>query len=216
MGFESGDKVLLPLVGKPVIAYSLETFWASGLVQALVVVVRDASQQQAIQELLPEELTVYWAWGGERRQDSVLSGLQALPEAIDTVFVHDAARPLITVRALKALADQLRTEQAAALAAPATDTVVLARPDALIMKSALPRSQLWITQTPQAAPRAVLQKALQQAASQLVTDEANALHLAGYTVSLVPNPDPNPKLTHPGDWMILSSLAQAGKKNPLT
>ncbi len=34
--------------------------------------------------------------GGRQRQESVANGLQDLPEAVEIVVVHDAARPLVT------------------------------------------------------------------------------------------------------------------------
>ena len=49
------------------------------------------------------------AFGGETRQQSVLNGLLALPEGIDLVAIHDAARAFVPLEVIqKAVADAER------------------------------------------------------------------------------------------------------------
>ena len=62
--------------------------------------------------------------GGERRQDSVLAGLRQVPEDFDgVVLVHDAARPLVDVELIEAVAQQAAATGAALPVLPLVDTV---------------------------------------------------------------------------------------------
>ena len=101
------DKVLAPIQGKPVISYSIEAFARSGLVDTICVVHRDAEQREALAKAIGAiEIRLIWAEGGNERQDSVLRGLEALPDGSELVFIHDCARPLIRAEAIQQLERQ--------------------------------------------------------------------------------------------------------------
>lgn len=206
MGSAVEDKVLLPLAGRPVIAYSLDAFAASGVVSCVVVVLRDWEQKRAIEPWIPKNLEVFWASGGGRRQDSVLQGLLALPTHIEYVLVHDAARPLIRPAAIRSLVEGLGSYAAATLVGPVVDTIVQADVEGLFLGKALQRSKLRAVQTPQAAGRQGLHEALERFTDEDFTDESSLMHHAGHAVALIHNPDPNPKLTCENDFFILLSF----------
>ena len=96
------NKVLLPLLDSPVLAWSLRTVWSLPYVDRLVVVVReqDVAEVSALVEgMLAEGQEATLVVGGATRHDSEWRGLQALREQVaagelDVVVVHDAARPL--------------------------------------------------------------------------------------------------------------------------
>ena len=61
--------------------------------------------------------------GGERRQDSVLAGLDAIDDA-EIVVIHDGARPLVTPHLIQATIAAVRAGADAAVAAvPVADTL---------------------------------------------------------------------------------------------
>jgi 2-C-methyl-D-erythritol 4-phosphate cytidylyltransferase len=89
------NKVLLPLAGKPVFAWSLETIRSLPCVVQVLVVARPGDRS-AVEPELDGELLVE---GGAERHDSEWSALQVLAPDIeagnlDVVAIHDAARPL--------------------------------------------------------------------------------------------------------------------------
>lgn len=205
------DKVLAPLAGKPVLEYSLRAFLASGVVSSYVFVVRDAEQQATIMAVaakagVPNE-HLFFTPGGAERQDSVLNGLRAAPLKTKAVFIHDCARPLVTPEALRALAAAVKKDRAAVLAHRVTDTIKQVSPQAgkklrrLKLKD-LNRETLWAMETPQAFSLKLILAAYEKirAKRACITDDVAAAALAGHACTLVENPSPNPKLTHPEDF----------------
>jgi len=211
------DKILEPLEGKPVFLYSIETFSRAEIVDNVVFVTRDTSQKEAIAKALPSEYSrcwnLHWATGGKERSHSVRNGLAAIEHAGDgLVFIHDAARPLITVGALKALEACARVDGNATLAHRVVDTIKQARDAGRPIRNAsfltLNREALWAVETPQVFRRPDIARAYEMAAAQSipVTDDTGAYELTGNPVSLVENSNPNPKLTHPFDFAWASFL----------
>lgn len=210
------DKVLGSILGKPTFLYSLEAFLASETVQNIVVVYRDDSQRQVLAAALsPSRLaSIHFSWvqGGERRQDSVVNGLQALPYQTRYVFVHDAARPLIQPECLQALKQKVQQVKAVALAHPLVDTIVQTKgsdaKDSLCTLETLPRQRLWAMETPQVFERSLIHHAYNAVDRDQVTvsDDASALSYIGGKVSLLVNPSLNPKLTFPQDIRLVEAL----------
>jgi 2-C-methyl-D-erythritol 4-phosphate cytidylyltransferase/2-C-methyl-D-erythritol 2,4-cyclodiphosphate synthase len=138
--------------------------------------------------------------GGAQRQDSVLNGLSALSDACSVVAVHDAARPFPRLD-LAAMVERAHADGCCVVPAiPVRDSLRRADEDGWITQP-VDRSSLYMVQTPQVAPRALLRSTLTMLAEtgQGVTDEAEAMILAGHRALLVPGADSNFKVTLPGD-----------------
>ena len=92
-------KQYLTCAGRPLIVHTLEVLAASFPFSAVTVVIRPDDQVlygQAIAHLAPRASAALGqpAIGGTTRQQSVLSGLEALAAAdLDIVLIHDAVRP---------------------------------------------------------------------------------------------------------------------------
>ncbi len=217
------DKTLALLCGQPVVLYSLMAWQQAAPQSSIVLVCRDQAQQAKLQAWVQryDFPAVYWATGGKERQDSVRSGLAALPASCSHVFIHDAARPMMTARTLQRMAVLLPKHRAVTCARPTTDTILYADvdnapADQLIRWETLPRPRLWSMETPQAFERTLLQQAHQQVReSQLpITDDVSALAHIGHAVTpLIPD-HPNPKLTHPADFQQIASLMNPNNAIP--
>ncbi|HXE80582.1 MAG TPA: 2-C-methyl-D-erythritol 4-phosphate cytidylyltransferase [Vicinamibacterales bacterium] len=150
--------------------------------------------------------------GGERRQDSVAAGFDAVGRDCDLIVVHDAARPFVnadTITRVLAAAD----ESGAAIAAlRASDTVKEAAPgEPVFVQRTVPREAVWLAQTPQAFARRVLADAIElgrRGASG--TDEAALAEQAGHPVRLVEGDPANVKITTPAD--LEAARARLGPK----
>ncbi len=146
--------------------------------------------------------------GGKERAHSVLAGLQLLAKQAqfdDWVLVHDAARPNLQLSDLEKLLIKVQQDEIGGLlAVPARDTLKQADLSGRVIKT-LNRSSVWHALTPQAFRLGILQQALEQAlqANQMITDEASAMELAGYTPLLVEGRSDNIKITRPEDieWL---------------
>lgn len=205
------DKILLPLAGKPVFQHSLDTFLASGVVDTLVIVHRDEDHKAQLQALLPQSSSTEFLFvpGGAERMHSVHNGLKALePHAPEIVFIHDAARPLISAKLLQNLLDAARQHQAASPATRVTDTLKRASSEAPSTLEPVSRENLWALQTPQTFQYPLIREAYQKAveANLQLTDDTSALAEQGGKVHLMENLDPNPKLTTPADLPLLEYL----------
>ncbi len=212
------DKVLAPVGGRAVFAYSVEAFAASGCVGHLVVVYRDAEQKAALEAVLADCelgcLSVDWVPGGAERQNSVYAGLSALPCPTELVFIHDAARPLITPEQIARLEKAAQQDDAAVLAHRVVDTIKQVDGTDKSCERArltdLERSRLWAMETPQVFKSTLIREAYEQlrAEQRTVTDDTAAVSALGHGVTLVENREPNPKVTTPGDLAYVAFLLQ--------
>jgi 2-C-methyl-D-erythritol 4-phosphate cytidylyltransferase len=149
------DKVLAPLAGRPVFAYSAAAFAASGVADLYVVVYRDRSQMTALSAFAPTPALL--VRGGRDRQDSVSAALAALPADIDHVFIHDCARPMIRPEQLVALHKIVRRKRAVVLAHRVTDSIKQHRSGGRLRT--VDRSNLWAMETPQVFAKALIARA---------------------------------------------------------
>jgi 2-C-methyl-D-erythritol 4-phosphate cytidylyltransferase / 2-C-methyl-D-erythritol 2,4-cyclodiphosphate synthase len=209
------EKVLVPLAGRPMIAWSLGALEHAATVGS-VVIVAGAHTHEAIAWLVRDEgfAKVHAVVaGGERRQDSVAAGLAALPEDIEIVVIHDGARPL----AEPALFDDcVRTaaETGAAIAAtPVADS--LKRVVEGEIAATVDRTGLWAAQTPQAFRLAALRRAMEASAGATVTDEALLCEAAGLPVRIVSASAANLKVTRSEDIAVAEALLREREERQL-
>lgn len=190
-----GPKAFVPVAGRPMFWHSVETFAALPFVGEIVLVVPPgwaARVQRRYGPRLRRCKAARIVEGGRRRQDSVRAGLEA--SSLPLVLVHDAARPLVTARAVRAVALAAARHGAAVLAAPAVDTIKIADRRGRVVVTP-ERSRLWHAQTPQGFRREVLQAAYRAAGRADATDDAQLVERLGGPVVVVPSKDPNFKVT---------------------
>src|SRR5688572_27729479 len=96
--------------------------------------------------------------GGKERGESVLHGLEDLPEEVRIVVVHDAARPFVTMEVVDGVIAEARAGRGAVAALPVTDTLKEVDPEGRVMRT-IERDGLWRAQTPQAFPRPMIEQA---------------------------------------------------------
>ena len=102
------NKVFYPLAGRCVLARTLDALSAGGHIDHCVPVL-NAREFDTYERLVPREERPEFlrspVCGGATRAQSVYAGLKALDADTDIVLVHDAARPLITVKTIEAVID---------------------------------------------------------------------------------------------------------------
>mgnify|MGYP006227895567 FL=1 len=76
---------------------------------------------------------------------------------------------------------------------------------------AVSRDNLWGMETPQIFKLELLHEAYETVIERgdLVTDEVSALEAVGHPIKLVENPDPNLKITVPGDLVVAEAAFRA-------
>ncbi len=194
------NKVWAELLGRSVLEWSIRAFAEHPLVEALVVVVAEHELSRA-RELTSAIGGVHAVVpGGKIRAESVRAGLAVLPDEVETVLVHDAARPAVTARLIEDVLRGVASYGAAIPGVPLADTVKRADGQGCVAET-LERSGLWAVQTPQGARRSWLEDAYRQwnSADPAPTDEAALLERAGYPVFIIPGDPDNVKVTLPED-----------------
>ncbi|MBL4903992.1 MAG: 2-C-methyl-D-erythritol 4-phosphate cytidylyltransferase [Desulfocapsa sp.] len=198
------------LVGVPILVHTVRVFVSSPSVDSIVVVV-PADRVDFTLDLLDEYNlatdTLQVIAGGRRRQDSVKAGLDLLGSDIETVLVHDGARPLVTQKLIADCCNAVSKYGAAIAAVPVKDTLKKGGADNRILAT-VDRDNLWQAQTPQAARLSLLMDAYEAAGDRDVTDEASLLELAGTRVHLVEGSETNLKITRPDDLTIAEKIMQ--------
>ncbi|MCH7869753.1 MAG: 2-C-methyl-D-erythritol 4-phosphate cytidylyltransferase [Myxococcales bacterium] len=147
--------------------------------------------------------------GGAVRQDSVAAGLAALPESVEWVAVHDAARCLIALEDISRVIAEAKKHGAALLAVPARDTIKRVRDGAVVETP--DRHECWSAQTPQVFRYDVLREALDKARADgfAGTDDAQLVERLGIPVRVVSGSIRNIKITLPEDLALAESWLKA-------
>ncbi|MEN8261297.1 MAG: 2-C-methyl-D-erythritol 4-phosphate cytidylyltransferase [Pseudomonadota bacterium] len=198
-------KQYLDLGGRAVIEHTLERLLGSEIFEAVAVALsREDPYWPRLSISGNERITR--AAGGRERADSVLLALKALDDHADSedwVLVHDAARPCITTSDIHLMIEMLKDEPVGGiLALPVHDT--LKGVDGGRITETIDRSRIWRALTPQMFRYGALKSALELANTrgELVTDEASALELAGYSPGIVEGRPDNIKITRPEDLAL--------------
>jgi 2-C-methyl-D-erythritol 4-phosphate cytidylyltransferase len=141
--------------------------------------------------------------GGAERQESVAAGLGALPAGCTIVLVHDGARPFPSRAMIDGGIAAARRGRGAAPALPIPETIKRADDFGRVL-STVDRHGLWCVQTPQAFPRAVLERAHAAAHADhlTATDDACLVERLGEPVDLLPGSPRNLKITTPHDLAL--------------
>jgi len=211
----SGSKAYLPLAGRSMLVWALETLAGTGGVERLVLAVR-AKDLSLAGEVLERELPgveVDLVAGGATRHESEHRALQHLAGAIRTgvitaVLLHDAARPLAsTDLSERVLAAALSC--GAAVPGVPVDNVLAVDPAGRLVPGN--RERLVSIQTPQAFRAAPLLDAYDAAARDGFTGTDTAACVERYTdleVAVVPGEPGNLKITFADDLRIAERLLE--------
>lgn len=212
------DKTFAPLLGRPLIAHTLDRFEEFPPVTEIVLTLAAAAlaEGRALVRRRQYRKVSRVCAGGARRQDSVRAGLEALAtlRPDDWVIVHDGARPGLDAALLArgldtvtgtAVGTAAGAESAAAIAGlPVKDTIKVVSPEGAVTATP-PRETLWAAQTPQIFRYGLLCQAHAQFAGE-ATDDATMLESLGHPVKMFPGSYQNLKVTTPEDLIVMEAL----------
>lgn len=146
--------------------------------------------------------------GGRERIDSVRNGLEDLPEDVEVIVVHDAARPLVTAKMIDDVILEARKGNAAAPGIPVVDTLKRVDETGAVVET-VDRAGLVRIQTPQAFPRDMLIAAHRDAiaAGVTATDDAALCERLGIKVVVVPGSERAMKVTTEEDFARADAMS---------
>lgn len=207
-------KQYLELGGVPLVVHALKGLLACPRVEAAVLVTppEDLERAAALVAAHGLERVVGPVAGGATRQDSVRAGLARVPEGVQVVAVHDAARPF---------PDPGRLERAIRMAAggvgvvigrPAADTVKRVDDGGRVVETP-DRARLWQAFTPQVFPFKMIAAAYDAAHREGVTgtDDAALVERTGGTVVMLEGGREALKVTTPDD--LITARAWLGDRD---
>ncbi|HEY9512000.1 MAG TPA: 2-C-methyl-D-erythritol 4-phosphate cytidylyltransferase [Rhodanobacter sp.] len=202
-------KQYLPLAGQPLLWHTLQRLAVQPQIAGLLVVL-DAVDAHWPGWTTCKGTPIVTTTGGVERCDSVLAGLDALPESVragDFVLVHDAARPCVRTSDITRLIELAARGDGGLLGAPLRDTLKRADGHGCSILTE-PRELRWRAFTPQLFRRGQLTAALRAAAHEgvIVGDEAMAMERAGFAPLLVEGAEDNLKITTPADFVLAEFL----------
>ena len=201
------NKLLLPLSGQPVLAWTLEAALEAKSIHWIGIIGQelDRSEILALAEGTPKPIA--WIAGGDSRQESVERGLAGLPDQAQHVLIHDGARCLASPDLFNRCSDAVRGGKAVIAATPVTDTIKRVNESGLI--TATPnRAELWAAQTPQAFSVDELRKGHREARANgwTVTDDASLYERLGWPVHVLDAGPSNIKVTTPFDLTVAAAV----------
>ncbi|MCF6150141.1 MAG: 2-C-methyl-D-erythritol 4-phosphate cytidylyltransferase [Candidatus Kuenenia sp.] len=213
LGLRMGGEVKKPFIqihDKPIFLHTIDRFFQCSLISEIILIVgeseidyvldkwRDSLDAYKVKKIVP---------GGKRRQDSVFKGLCNVDTDSEIVLIHDAVRPLVKKEHIEGVIHKAKECNAAILAAPMKATVKEINDD-LSIKRTIPRSKLWMAQTPQGFEKRLITEVFRQFqnSEKEFTDDAQMVEEAGHPVYIVPGSDDNIKITTPDDISIAEAL----------
>lgn len=212
------NKMYLPIGGRPMLAYSLETMGRSPAVDRVVLVVRDADRAAA--ELLSAQTLgstpVTLVTGGATRHQSEQNGMEMLAPAIRSgevglVAIHDGARPLLTLSLLDLIIKTADRFGGAIPGLPFEHRLYRAEDVSLtLLPTGLVRAQ-----TPQVFRAPELLGAFRAAATagfEGVDTAETVERFSGIEVRVVPGDPENIKVTFGDDLLVAAELALVWEK----
>ncbi|MBI5237874.1 MAG: 2-C-methyl-D-erythritol 4-phosphate cytidylyltransferase [Deltaproteobacteria bacterium] len=206
-------KNYLPLLNKPVIAYTLKAFEASPLIISIVAVVSPGDEESFRQGIVLQHGIIRKAVriiaGGAERQSSVANALKTIEGYSGVIAVHDGARPLVTPALIERTIKEAAKSGAAICAVRPKDTVKTGRDN--IVTGTIDRAGLWSVQTPQAFRAPLLFEAFRKAGEDgfSSTDESALVERLGIEVRVVEGSYENIKITTKEDLIIAECILMA-------
>ena len=208
------QKQYLKLLGKPILAYTLEAFEKSET-DEIILVVGEGEEDYVTREIIRpygiSRVTRVVA-GGKERYESVWNGLQAVKEGIFPeeknecfVLIHDGARAFITPEQINFCIGQVREYRACVMGMPVKDTIKVVDSQEYTV-STPDRSTLWQMQTPQCFELTEISSAYRkmfQSGAEKVTDDAMVMESFGERpVKMIRGSYDNIKVTTPEDLIL--------------
>jgi 2-C-methyl-D-erythritol 4-phosphate cytidylyltransferase len=204
-------KQFLPVHGKPVLWYSISAFLKAFEDIGIILVLPPESMEEGrtIAASTTAPASIQLVGGGKTRFQSVKNGLALIQEP-SVVFVHDAARCLLTTALIHRC---YKTAIQFGSAIPVIDSSDSARLVTAEGNQRIDRSRLKLVQTPQTFLSDLLLPAFQAEYSESFTDEASVLEASGHSVQLVEGELNNIKITRPADLAIVDALLDFPENN---
>ena len=196
------------VAGKPMLLHSVQMFQRRRDVAMVVCVLPKAFVGDPPPWLFQCDIDrLLISVGGRERTESVANGLEDLPDEVNVVLVHDAARPFVSEAMIDRVVAEARGGRGAVAALPVVDTLKEVDESGRVVRT-VERAKLWRAQTPQGFPRDLIERAHIQARAERVsaTDDAALFERLGLPVVVVRGSERAMKITDEEDFVRAEAL----------
>jgi 2-C-methyl-D-erythritol 4-phosphate cytidylyltransferase len=201
------------IAGKPMLLHSLQLFHERADVAMVVCVLPRQYAGDPPPWIFQSDVDrLLIAAGGKERGESVLHGLEDLPEEVRVVVIHDAARPFVTMDVVDRVVAEARAGRGAVAALPVSDTLKEVDSVGRVVRT-ISRDGVWRAQTPQAFPRVMIERAYAEArrTRAYATDCAALCEQQGFEVVVVRGSERATKVTDEGDFALVEAMTRMVK-----
>lgn len=208
------NKQYILLKDKPIIAYTVEVFENTGIIDEIILVVGkneiDLVKEKIIHKYNFKKVTGIIE-GGAERHDSVYNGLKATNTDCDIVLIHDGARPFVTGSIIEKGIYTTKNAGACVVAVRVKDTIKIVNKN-MEVDYTPNRNTLWAVQTPQIFKYELLLKAYEKLYGKLrtgavkITDDAILVEELGHKVKIIEGSYENIKITTPEDLILSEGI----------
>lgn len=211
--------------GKMLLTYALATLADSPQLDRILIVAEKTWRRRILADAeengISADKIMGFAPPGFNRQASVINGMREIMRQTgdggisddDTVFIHDAARPLLSGKQISDCFHALARHDGVMLALPMKDTVYLSR-DGKTVTELLDRKQIFAGQ----APELFRFRKYYQANMALTAERLAAINgstepavMAGMDIVVIPGDENNFKITTPQDLERFCSAVRRGE-----
>ena len=204
------NKQFIDIGGKPVLAWTIQTFQECNRIKEIVVVVSEQEVMYCKQNIIDfygfqKVKTI--AVGGKERQESVYNGLKEIDSECEIVLIHDGARPFVKEESILNSISTAQEYGAACVGVPVKDTIKRVDEQGFIKKT-LDRSTLWAVQTPQTFKYDLIMHAHREATKWDFkgTDDAVLVERLGASTKFVMGSYDNIKITTKEDLAVAEEI----------
>lgn len=205
------NKQYAKINGKEIIAYTIEAFDKSPLVDEIVVVLPEKEIEFFKLNIIAKHKfikAVTLTSGGAERQDSVYNGILAVDKSCQNILIHDGARPFVNETMIEDTLKSVDEVGAVVVGVPVKDTIKVVNEKNYI-EDTPDRANLWAVQTPQVFKYKMILKAYRNAFEEdfYGTDDASLVERLGYKVKMIMGSYDNIKVTTIEDLDIGKQIA---------
>lgn len=199
-------KQFLPLMGKPVLFYTISAFLDAYSDVEIILVLPEShietGEEIVAQTIDPSRIKIIS--GGETRFHSVKNGLEYVRQH-SIVFVHDGVRCLVSSELIRRCYETALDKGNAIPAITAVDTI---RIETFSGNQQIDRNKVRIIQTPQTFFSEIIKAAFEQDYVDSFTDEASVVEKLGVKINLIEGDETNIKITRPVDIWIAEKIIE--------
>ncbi|HPM00016.1 MAG TPA: 2-C-methyl-D-erythritol 4-phosphate cytidylyltransferase [Bacillota bacterium] len=204
------NKQFMLINDKPLLAQTLAAFQSCSAIDSIILV----AGREELKTCKEQILDVYGfdkvdklVSGGSERQQSVYNGILELEDDCSIVVIHDGARPILPEGIIERCIDGAKTYGAVSAGMPAKETIKILNEEGFVQYTP-EREKVWVTQTPQAFKRNIIERAHEMANIKGIsgTDDAFLVECMGIKVKMLEGSYENIKITTPEDIIFAEAI----------